>query len=644
MKKKIINGMLMAAFLFAGTTSFVSCKDNIDDEAAGIRTDIASLDGRLGALKVRVDTLSNTVAGHTTLITNLRKDVDRIDALAKANKISIDSLAKVTTKLENKIDSIANVVANMTVGVVIQGTVDPVLGEVRGYLTDKNTLLGFIGKNDTEIDIFPVAGDDYNVKGFETKLTADEADIEEALDLSGEKGEWLMAKNTFGRVYVSLNPMGADATKCSFYLVPTGASFNTATGQFTETSPVKFTEAYPATSKNLTLAFGKKAGMDWEDFLNANEWDPESGLFPVTWGLDALVEADDFEGMQFKWDTFRSDYVNGWKMADLIATIKEIWHNMQDGTKSRTERGAETLVSAQGVMKAIADALEYKRAELTQYAVGTVVNATKRGLVSEAKITNVAIEPLGYMAAVNFDAVSDTYKWNFGAAKNLANKIYNKITSKFPNLGGPITLVPAPGTKTINVVAPAGGIPVTGAPGTSIPAGTLLASIDVADIAAQMDLQSVQDMINNALGFYNRIKNGNAGNLVQRAENYLNRVTEQILDKYGDVATISVMPLVMMETTEGFKKLVDGMPVNTEAGEFNFVLTSLTGEYIVPVFAKYVALEVDGEIVWHKAVPGAQKYFSFDLPAGKSTLLVQCVDYTGRVITQKYPFNGTLAE
>ena len=370
--------------------------------------------------------------------------------------------------------------------------------------------------------------------------------------------------------------------------------------------------------------------MDWEDFLNANEWDPESGLFPVTWALDALVDSTSFEGMQFNWDTFRSDYVNGWKMADLIATIKEIWHNMQDGTKSRTERGAETLVSAQGVMKAIADALEYKRAELTQYAVGTVVNATKRGLVSEAKITNVAIEPLGYMAAVNFDAVSDTYKWNFGAAKNLASRIYSKITSKFPNFTSVNLLQNAGGTITATVTVP------------GQPAGT--ATIDNQKIIDALQLQQVQDMINDALKFYNRIKNGNAGNLVQRAENYMNRVTEQILDKYGDVATISVMPLVMMETTEGFKKLVDGLPTNTEAGDFKMVLTSLTGEYIVPVFAKYVALEVDGEIVWHKAVPGAQKKFEFELPEGKSTLLVQCVDYTGRVITQKYPFNAKAAE
>ena len=635
MKKKIINGMLMAAFLFAGTTSFVSCKDNIDDELVPVHQDLATLDNKIKELE-------GTVAGHTTDIQNLRTDLTKLQNRVAANKVSIDSLALITKALDKKIDSIANVVANLTVGVTIQGTVDPVLGEVRGYLIDKNTLLGFIGKNDTEIDIFPVAGDDYNVKGFETKLTADEVDIEEALNLSGEKGEWLMAENTFGRVYVSLNPMGADATKCSFYLVPTGASFNTATGQFTETSPVKFTEAYPST-KNLTLAFGKKAGMDWEDFLNANEWDPESGLFPVTWGLDALVEADDFEGMQFDWSNFRSDYVNGWKMADLMASVREIWRNLMDSSKSRTDRGAETIARCQGLMKAIADALEYKRAELTQYAVGTVVNATKRGLVSEAKITNVAIEPLGYMAAVNFDAVSDTYKWNFGAAKNLASKIYSKVAARFPDLGGSITLVPAAGTKVINVYPTAAfiaNLPV----GTTLTTNDIIASIDIADIANDMNLKDVENMVNNALGFYNRIKNGNAGNLVQRAENYLNRVTEQILDKYGDVATISVMPLVMMETTEGFKKLVDGMPVNTEEGEFNFVLTSLTGEYIVPVFAKYVALEVDGEIVWHKAVPGAQKFFSFDLPAGKSTLLVQCVDYTGRVITQKYPFNAKAAE
>ena len=35
------------------------------------------------------------------------------------------------------------------------------------------------------------------------------------------------------------------------------------------------------------------------------------------------------------------------------------------------------------------------------------------------------------MAAVNFDAVSDTYTWNFSTAKNLASKIYNKIAALF---------------------------------------------------------------------------------------------------------------------------------------------------------------------------------------------------------------------
>ena len=38
MKKKIINGILLVAMLFAATTSFVSCKDNVDDNLLRTRT------------------------------------------------------------------------------------------------------------------------------------------------------------------------------------------------------------------------------------------------------------------------------------------------------------------------------------------------------------------------------------------------------------------------------------------------------------------------------------------------------------------------------------------------------------------------------------------------------------------------------
>ena len=37
MKKKIINGILLVAMLFAATTSFVSCKDNVDDSETRTR-------------------------------------------------------------------------------------------------------------------------------------------------------------------------------------------------------------------------------------------------------------------------------------------------------------------------------------------------------------------------------------------------------------------------------------------------------------------------------------------------------------------------------------------------------------------------------------------------------------------------------
>ena len=643
MKKKIINGILMAAFLFAGTTSFVSCKDNVDDELVPVWNDLTTLKGNLSTLEGRVNTLGNTVAAHTDSINNLRTAVNKLrqdltDLDGKVDRKSaelMDTLNARYNRLVTRVEKCENYVANLTVGVVIQGTADPVLGEVRGLLLNKNTLLGFVGKNDSQVEEFPVAGDDYNVKGFTTKLTADEVDDENIYELSGVKGEWLMSNNTFGRVYVSLNPLGADATKCSFYLVPTGAFFKD--GEFSKTAPIQFAGVYPAT-KDITLALGKKSGMNWAEFLETAEWNPETDGYPVTWALDAFVDSTDFAGFKFDWTTFNSDYAQGWKMSNLVSSIRDIWNyvkNPANGTK--TQRVGEAIKQSQLLMKLVADAINDKYASLPQYAIGTVVNDTKRGIVSEAKITSAAIEPIGYNMAVQFDAVAKKVDWDLSALKSVANTIVSKVQAKLPDFPASVTLVPAAGT-TVNVVA-ANAYPAAG-----IAVGDVIATVDVSTVATQFNLATVQDLVNDALAFYKRIKNYN-GNLVQRAEDYLNRGTDKLLDYYqNQVATVSVQPLVTMETNKGWAKLIDGLNTNTQPGQFDFVVTSLTGEYLVPVFMKYVALEVDGKITDSITCAGSQKQFQFDLPEGKSTLIVQCMDYTGHVITQKYPINAVEAE
>ena len=55
MKKKIFNGILLVAILFAASSAFVSCKDTDAD----VRTE---LDGQIALLKAQLEDLKNNAA------------------------------------------------------------------------------------------------------------------------------------------------------------------------------------------------------------------------------------------------------------------------------------------------------------------------------------------------------------------------------------------------------------------------------------------------------------------------------------------------------------------------------------------------------------------------------------------------------
>ena len=228
MKKKIINGILMSALLLAGTTSFVSCKDNLDDEAGGIRTDIAALDGALGKLDGRVGILETTVAGHTDSILNLRKDLTALTKRVRQNEIDIDSLEVYYQRLAKRVSDMENYVKTMEVGVIVQGTYDPVIGSANGFVINQKTLCGFVGKNGTGITEFPEIGGDSDINGV--GLTEDEVPAE-FLEFNPDN-KYLNDYVKLGSVFVTLNPIGADATKVNFSLMNTvresnGAEFGT---------------------------------------------------------------------------------------------------------------------------------------------------------------------------------------------------------------------------------------------------------------------------------------------------------------------------------------------------------------------------------------------------------------------------------
>ena len=117
MKKKIINGILMVAMLFAATTSFVSCKDNVDDEILPVyaqltqtknelSTRISNLEGQISALQSELGTVKadvNTIKGQ---IATLQDDVNDLKGKLATVESQIATLQGDVKDLQTKLEAI----------------------------------------------------------------------------------------------------------------------------------------------------------------------------------------------------------------------------------------------------------------------------------------------------------------------------------------------------------------------------------------------------------------------------------------------------------------------------------------------------------------------------------------------------------
>lgn len=65
-------------------------------------------------------------------------------------------------------------------------------------------------------------------------------------------------------------------------------------------------------------------------------------------------------------------------------------------------------------------------------------------------------------------------------------------------------------------------------------------------------------------------------------------------------------------------------------------MTSLTEEYIVPAYYKYIAVIQKGEVLKSYIYKGNEKLAQLSLPVGESEIVYQVADFYGNVITKRY--------
>lgn len=628
MKKKIINGILMAAMLFAGTTSFVSCKDNVDDQImpvyenldkvrANLQNQIDDAVTRIGILEGRCDALDDSVK-------NIRKDLivvqGRVNDLTDRMEVvedSIDSYNNRINAINNRIDDL---IKNAIYDVKVEETIDAVIGTINMPGISVPTLMSYYGKNMSDLTVFPTTNPKvsayytsldeainnpngqylYDAKngGWEKRTEETGPWIGKVKQIRFEDGGAQLAQyaNNVGTIYFQMNPKSVDISNVKFDIVDSKGNVYPY-----EISDVK------SSDHDLTPAMGKHG-----EILNEGETD-NAYLYQAKVHLPMAKWA---QAISYNLD-------DSWKLLGDMSKIKD----MVEKVKAAKSEGGKTEASKVLVKEALQWLQnQYQKTYLDKYKMKyQALRATGKYNVatSATKIVVAAVEPLSYKTFWELDAN--------GKAAIKANVDVESIEKAVA------AAIKVTGKKASEIK---GGIAASGE--------TITVGSDVIT-TGQLELNQIKVIIdnipyaNNVLDRLRKIYQASSSDdiaaLQASASNFLSKVSAKIASIAGDHYFFNtVAPIVLFEGAEGIDRMSPGMHIKTNGHKINLILTSPTEEYLVPAMYKYIAVRHGDEIVDAKLISGQQKVIDLDVKYdGECEIIYQTVDYSGYVVSKTYP-------
>ena len=614
MKKKIINGILMAAMLFAGTTSFVSCKDNVDDTTAAVYKDLenvrAKLQDQIDDCVRRLDIVEKDVAGLKDTVANLRKDLiatqGRVNALEGRMDVVEDSIKSYNNRINAISDKIDDLIKNAIYDVKVEETIDAVIGTINMPGISIPTLMSYYGKNMSDLTVFPTTNP--KVSAYYTSL--DEAGgwekrteetgpwIGKVKQIRFEDGGAQLAQyaNNVGTIYFQMNPKSVDISNVKFDIVDSKGNVYPY-----EISDVK------SSDHDLTFAMGKHG-----EILNEGETD-NAYLYQAKVHLPMAKWA---QAISYNLD-------DSWKLLGDMSKIKD----MVEKVKAAKSEGGKTEASKVLVKEALQWLQnQYQKTYLNKYKMKyQALRATGKYNVatSATKIVVAAVEPLSYKTFWELDAN--------GKAAIKANVDVEAIEKAVA------AAIKVTGKKASQIK---GGIAASGE--------TITVGGDVIT-TGQLELKQIKVIIdnipyaNNVLDRLRKIYQASSSDdiaaIQASASNFLSKVSAKIASIAGDHYFFNtVAPIVLFEGAEGIDRMSPGMHIKTNGHKINLILTSPTEEYLVPAMYKYIAVRHGDQIVDAKLISGQQKVIDLDVKYdGECEIIYQTVDYSGYVVSKTYP-------
>ena len=700
MKKKIINGILLVAMLFAATTSFVSCKDNVDDEILPVyaqltkdknelSTRISSLEGQIASLQSE---LNNVKADVTTIkgqIAELQSDVNDLKSRLAAVESQIATLSADVDNIKNDMQAIdarltlvEEVISKITeflakgmvTEIAVNQTVNDAIGTINLPGVNVKMLAALFGDNQTYIEKFPAAGKDYNVN---TK-----GDFLDASDIAGAKfielnEDYITKPNgNAGKFFFTANSMDKSTFNINDWTLTLEDSKGTV-------APVYFENVQPS-------EYNVQWGIYKSDVLGSNAAETDLGFYEA----DATIDAQYLEKCKF----------NLRNHVDYKAIKEEIKQAVEN---VKTAAGAQAKVTslAKEVVKLVENIFSGnmsgdnrfpenptyspQRLVLTQAVDSSYV----RFQDADLDVMLTAVSPLSYNSFWTME--NNTKGIDMKLVERAVSKITKKIKSKLPSINiknvefkkieYPEAIFKQ--TKTVPSYDEYGNYvgdvdvefePVIflrrGTQDSQVAAPWTMAYIDkngnawyiVNDygnvgqsddwssanvVVASMEegvYKPIIDAINDGmpledlndmiqeLGKVNDLSK-TVDNAGARFESFIERISNKYVAAMKNHAlTRAVSPIILYEAKDGIHRLIDGTTVN--AGYMGINMTSATKERIVPPYEKYIAVkDASGKITQSATVPGNTQLWTLDLTkAGDYTVILSCVDYYGYVVTKKY--------
>ena len=658
MKKKIINGFLMAAMLLTATTSFVSCKDNVDDELVLVYKDLAKVENdlkaRLSELEGKLATLQTQVDKNTTDIANLKTEMEKvqteitniktqlveinakIDALdsrvtvveEELKKLTerVDNLEKEMAEMENRIyEAIKQIVTDVTVN----NTINRVIGTWNTPGLNIKALAAFYGDNATSISKFPVTGTSRNVypEEVENQLFADE--ILETYKF-GKDAIITDDEYNAGKVYFTVNTPGLSEGK--FDISGFELTLEDSQGK---TAPVSFSNVKPS---NYLIHWGFFKSQTPYLFPTEKTEANINGLYEA----DANIAIKDLHSASFGVKT-------SFDFKELTEQFKKSVQNIKNagGVKNKAiQIGKEAAQLLKNIYSNHMSDNHQNQFNPTFHPQRLVMTKTLNGVTYRAQTADIdmvctAVKPLSYNAFyelelkaakhVSFKRVENAIARIAEIIKektsmNVANVEFKKITADDITLGT--------GNTTYMFVSDDDQHTNNNQNITAIKVKDGLISEIFKAINDGMPVDQLNELIQN-LGKVNGL-----GTTVTDYASRLNQYIEEFGNKMvyalnSHQLTRALAPCIFFESAEGIARMQEGL--NLEHGMMTIYMSSPTEELLAPAFKKYLAVKKNGKTVFGKVFDGSAQLYTLDLTElGEYEVILSCVDYYGYICTKKY--------